>query len=69
MKACDQSDPVKMNPKTLAWKVRMEVVMYKHKVQNFCSSMDDKSSKIKTIHGIPVPIRSQENPMCKAKIL
>lgn len=46
MKACDQSDPVKMNPKTLAWKVRMEVVMYKHKVQNFCSSID-KSLKIK----------------------
>ena len=68
MKACDQSDPLKMNPKALAWKVRMEVVMYKHKVQNFGSSID-KSSKIKTIYGLPVPICSQENPMCKAKIL
>ena len=68
MKACDQSDPVKMNPKTLAWKVRMEVVMYKHKVQNFCTSVD-KSLKIKTIHVVPVPICGQETPMCKAKML
>ena len=42
--------------------------MYKHKVQNFCTSVD-KSLKIKTIHVVPVPICSQENPMCKAKML
>lgn len=43
-KACDQHNPIRMNV-TLAWNVRIVVVILRHKVQN------SYSLKMKIIHG------------------
>lgn len=62
-KACDQHNPIRMNLTTLAWNVRIVVVIHRHKVQN------SHSLKMKIIHGTFILIIAMKTRKRRARVL